>query len=180
MAGSSAGILREVRKLIKHPSCDRELLERFCQHHDETAFTELVRRHGALVLGVCRRVLRQTQDAEDAFQATFLLLAQTAGSLQRRESVANWLFGVARHVAARAKTAAHRRQRHEGRAAVSETQAIRDDVTLKEFKEILDEELGRLPDHYRAPLLLCCLEGKARDEAARQLGWTMGTLRGRL
>src|SRR5262249_19071669 len=122
MAGSSAGILREVRKLIKHPSCDRELLERFCQHHDETAFTELVRRHGALVMRVCRRVLKQTQDAEDAFQATFLLLAKKAGSLGKQESVANWLFGVAERVTLNARVAVESRQRREKDAAVSGVQ----------------------------------------------------------
>src|SRR5437868_390923 len=106
MAGSSAGILGEIRKLIKHPSPpDRALLESFSRQHDEAAFGELVSRHGAMVLGVCRRVLKQTQDAEDAFQATFLLLAQKSGSLGKEESVANWLYGVARHLAAKAKTA---------------------------------------------------------------------------
>src|SRR5262249_46174127 len=158
-------------KLIKHPSRgappDRELLERFSRQHDEAAFTELVRRHGALVLGVCRRVLKQPQDAEDAFQATFLLLAQKAGSLAKKDAVANWLHGVARHVAARAKTAKLRQRRRESKAARSDVLEIQDDMTWKELKVVLDEELGRLPAHYRAPLLLCYLEGKTQEEAAR-------------
>src|SRR5262245_45171953 len=128
MVGASVGILR---KLIRNPSPDRELLERFSRQRDEAAFGELMRRHGPLVLGVCRRVLKQTQDAEDAFQATFLLLAQKAGALGKRESVANWLHGVARRMAANAKVAAARRSCHERRATVSDAQEIRDDVTWK-------------------------------------------------
>src|SRR5690349_16477853 len=136
MAGSSGGIVREVRRLIKHPSCgsptDRELLERFSQHHEEAAFADLVRRHGALVLGVCRRVLRQPQDAEDAFQATFLLLAKKAGSLRVTESVAGWLFVVAQRVATNAKIALARRRRREGHAVPSDVQDRRDEVTWQE------------------------------------------------
>src|SRR5689334_18040514 len=109
MRGVSNNILREVHRLFKHSSGsflpDQELLRRFSQDHDETAFTELVRRHGALVLGVCQRVLGRAQDAEDAFQATFLLLFQKAKSVRKQESVASWLFGVAQRVAANAKTA---------------------------------------------------------------------------
>jgi RNA polymerase sigma factor (sigma-70 family) len=183
MAGSSSAILREVRKLIKHPSgdspSDRELLERFSRYQDEAAFGELVRRHGTLVLEVCRRVLRHVQDAEDAFQATFLLLAQKAGSLGKVVSVAGWLFGVARHVAARAKTGAQRRRRHEISAALKAAQETQEEVTWKELKAALDEELGRLPEHYRTPLLLCYLEGKTQEEAARELGWTPAAMRGR-
>src|SRR6516165_3077518 len=114
MAGSSGSIFREIRGLIKNPCrnspADRELLERFSQQHDEAAFADLVGRHGTLVLGVCLRVLKQTQDVEDAFQATFLLLAQKAGSLGRQESVANWLYGVAQRVATNARIAAERRR----------------------------------------------------------------------
>src|SRR5262249_16218594 len=153
MASASGNILREVRKLIKHPreglSTDRDLLERFSQQRDEAAFGDLVRRHETLVMGVCRRILDQAQDAEDAFQATFLLLAQKAGSLGKKESVANWLYGVAQRIAGKAKVAAVRRHRHESRAAVSDIVQLRDDVTWKELKSVLDEELARLPAHYR-------------------------------
>src|SRR5262249_24619870 len=138
------------------------------------------RRHGTLVLGVCRRMLRQTQDTEDAFQATFLLLAQKARSVRKQESVASWLYGVARHMAAKAKAAAVRRRRHEICAATRAVQEIRDDVTWKELKDVLDDELAHLPEHFRSPILLCYLEGKTQEEAAQELGWTLATLHGRL
>src|SRR5262249_47080135 len=161
-ATAAGGILREVRRLIQHPNggllTDRELLERFSQHHDEAAFGGLVRRHETLVMGVCRRILGQAQDAEDAFQATFLLLAKKAASIRNKESVASWLYAVAQRTAAKAKVTASRRRRHESRAVVSDIQVIRDNVTWKEIKEVLDDELGRLPEYYRAPLLLCYLE----------------------
>src|SRR5262245_24414 len=115
MASACGGNRCEVRRLLQYPpGCplsNRKLLERFCEHQDQTAFAELVRRHGTLVLGMCRRVLQQAQDAEDAFQATFLLLAQKADSLGKHESVANWLFAVAQRVAAKAKISAIRRSR---------------------------------------------------------------------
>src|SRR5262249_12904209 len=153
---------------------DRELLQRFAQRHDEAAFSELVYRHETLVMDTCRRVLASVQDAEDAFQATFLWLAQKAGSLGKYESVAGWLFVVAHRLATKAKATAARRCRHEGQAAKPEILEASDDVTWKEMKAIVNEELAGLPERYRAPLLLCYLEGKARDETARQLGWTLG------
>jgi len=184
MAIASGDILREVRRFMKHPRgsapADRELLERFSEHRDEAAFCELVRRHETLVMGVCQRILGQTQDAEDAFQATFLLLAKKAQTIRSVESVASWLYGVAQRVAAKAKVAAARRRRRESRAAISDISVIRDHVTWKELKEILDRELGRLPEKYRAPLLLCYLEGKTQDEAACLLGWTASTVHGRV
>src|SRR5262249_31083953 len=133
MSGVSESILREVHKLVKLPSgsfpSDQELLRRFSEYQDEAAFAELVRRHGSLVLGVCRRVLGRVQDAEDAFKATSLLLLRKAASVQKQESVASWLFGVAQRVAANAKIAAARRSRHETNAAVSNTQEAQNDVT---------------------------------------------------
>src|SRR5262249_35622519 len=138
------------------------------------------RRHETLVMSVCRRILDQAPDAEDAFQATFLLLAKKAGSLGKQESVASWLHAVAQRVAAKAKVARARRLRHENRAAVGEALETRDDVSWREIRALLDEELGRLPEHYRAPLLLCYLEGKTQEEATRQLGWTAAAMRGRL
>src|SRR5262249_9812492 len=139
-----------------------------------------VHRHGAMVLGVCRRVLKRTQDSEDAFQATFLLLAQKARSVRKQESVASWLYGVARHVAAKARAATTRRRRHESSAATNAVQEIRDDATWKEVKEVLDDELEHLPEHYRTPILLCYLEGKTQEEAARDLVWPPATLHSRL
>jgi len=184
MQGSSGGILREVRKWI-HDSCngsssDQELLEHFCQHQDEASFSELVRRHAALVLGVCRRVLKQTQDAEDAFQATFLLLAQKARSVRKQESVGSWLHGVSQRVASNAKVAVERRRRREKNVARSDNLEPADDVTWRELKVVLDEELMRLPGRYRAVVLPCCLEGKSQEETARELGYTLNTVRCRL
>ncbi len=159
---------------------DAELLARFAGQRDEAAFAALVARHGPMVLRLCRHVLRCEQDAEDAFQATFLVLARTAGSIRRGESLGSWLYGVARRVALRAGRAAARRRRRE--AGVSDMPA--DDpaavAALRELQAVLDEEVSRLPPKYRGPFVLCCLEGRSRDEAAAELGWNRGTLSGRL
>jgi RNA polymerase sigma factor (sigma-70 family) len=159
---------------------DRDLLERFAVRREEAAFAALVQRHGPLVLNVCRRLLHQEQDAEDVFQATFLVLARKAGSVRWRDSVAPWLHAVAHRLALKARAEALRRQRHEREAAAKQGATAADDLSWREATALLEEELGRLPERYRAPLLLCCWEGKARDEAARLLGWTAGTLKGQL
>src|SRR5262249_47625837 len=153
---------------------DRELLDRFSRQRDDVAFGELVRRHSTLVLGVCRRILNQAQDAEDAFQATFLLLAQKAHSLGKQESISSWLYIVAQRVASKARVAAARRQRRESRVPVRDLLETRDEVSWREVRDVLDGELGGLPERYRAPLVLCYLEGKTQDEAAKLLGWTPG------
>jgi RNA polymerase sigma factor (sigma-70 family) len=159
---------------------DGQLLERFAATHEEAAFAALLRRHGPLVLSVCRRVLRQTPDAEDVFQATFLLLACKARSIRKQASVASWLHGVAYRLAVKAKVAAARRQAHERQATdLRETGPVFD-LAWRELVAVLDEELQRLPDKYRSPLVLCYLEGQTQEEAARQLGWPLGTVRGRL
>jgi RNA polymerase sigma factor (sigma-70 family) len=157
---------------------DRELLARVVTGLDDAAFAELVRRHGPLVWGVCRRVLRHEQDAEDAFQATFVVLARKAGTIRAGSSLASWLYGVAHRVALRARTDAARRRRHECAAAVAA--GATSELRWDDVRAVLDEELARLPEHYRAPLLSCYLEGMTQDEAARALGWSDGTLRGRL
>jgi RNA polymerase sigma factor (sigma-70 family) len=159
---------------------DRELLGRFVLQRDEAAFTELVRRHGRMVLQVCRRILHDWHDAEDACQATFLVLAAKAGSLAWQESVANWLYSVASNVARRAKAAAASRRRGEGRGPGRRSADPLAEITGRELHVALDEELARLPHKYRAPLVLCYLEGATRDEAARQLGWPLGTLKSRV
>jgi RNA polymerase sigma factor (sigma-70 family) len=158
---------------------DRELLERFVAHRDEDAFTALVRRHARLVQGTCQRVLHDRADAEDAFQATFLVLARKAGSLRWRHSVAPWLYAVAHRVALKARARRARRLRHEGRAAPPRDPSAAD-LAWQELRQALDEELHALPERYRSVVLLCCLEGLARDEAAGRLGCSTGAVKGRL
>jgi RNA polymerase sigma factor (sigma-70 family) len=159
---------------------DEQLLQSFVAHGDATAFADLVRRHGPLVFGVCRSVLRQEQDAEDAFQATFLVLARRAACVRAHGSVAAWLHGVACRVAQKARTQAACRRRHEAQAAGRVPPAAMDDLTWRELREVFHEELGRLPEKYRAPLLLCYWEGLTQDEAARRLACPKGTLKERL
>jgi RNA polymerase sigma factor (sigma-70 family) len=159
---------------------DGSLLERFAAHREDAAFEALVRRHGPVVWGVCRRVLRNHHDAEDAFQATFLVLARKGHSIAHRELVANWLYGVAYQTAIKARsTRAKRRMREGGTADIPELAVaphdVRDDLT-----ELLDRELSRLSDKYRIPIVLCELAGKTHREAADQLGWPIGTVSGRL
>jgi RNA polymerase sigma factor (sigma-70 family) len=159
---------------------DGRLLERFAAQRDEAAFEALVRRHGPMVWGICRRVLRDHHDAEDTFQATFLVLARKAHSIAHRELVANWLYGVAYQTAMKARSTREKRRVREGRVMdVQEPEAVprdhRDDLT-----ECLDLELSRLPDKYRIPIVLCEIEGKTHREAAEQLGWPIGTVSGRL
>ena len=159
---------------------DGELLHRFVAHGDQAAFAALVERHGPMVLGLCRRVLRSAHDAEDACQAAFLVLARKAASIRKTDALAGWLHGVAYHAAAKLRRAESRR---EAREAARQNVAQGDAATEASWREVraaLDEELARLPQRYRAPLVLCYLEGKTRDEAARMLGWSEGTFRGRL
>jgi RNA polymerase sigma-70 factor (ECF subfamily) len=159
---------------------DGQLLRRFAGQGDEVAFETLLGRHAAMVLGVCRRVLRHHQDAEDAFQATFLVLARKAASICKQDSVGCWLHGVARRLACKARAEAARRQAREARWAAPTPEGPRAALTWEEVGPALDEELQRLAEQYRAPLVLCYLEGKTRDEAARQLGWSLRTLMRRL
>jgi RNA polymerase sigma factor (sigma-70 family) len=177
-------VLEHVRKLVT-PPCPREpmdgqLLARFAAAREEAAFATLVQRYGPLVLGVCRRVLCHEQDAEDAFQATFLVLARHAAVIRKQESVGSWLYGVAHRVALKAKAEAARRHVHLRAQPGGSLADPLADLTWRELCAALDEELTRLPDKYRAPLLLCYMEGKTQDEAAAQLGWARGTLKRRL
>jgi RNA polymerase sigma factor (sigma-70 family) len=184
MTTTRAGIvLRHIRGLAARPAGaddDRRLLERLTASRDEAAFAELVRRHGPLVLGVCRRVLRDAHDAEDAFQATFLVLARKAASISKRASVGGWLYQVAYHAALKARADAAARRRREQRAGRRPPADPLDELSGRELLAVLDEELSRLPERERAPLVLCYLEGRTRDEAARELGCPLGTLKRRL
>jgi RNA polymerase sigma factor (sigma-70 family) len=163
---------------------DAQLLERFCRQGDEAAFEVVVRRYEGLVLGVCRRVLRDAHSAEDAFQATFLALVRKAGLVGRRGSVAGWLYQVAYHTAVRAGAAAARRVGRErlgvdvtGTAGANDPAA---EVEARELEVLLDAELSRLSPKYRDPVVLCYLEGKTYDEASQELGCPKGTLATRL
>jgi RNA polymerase sigma factor (sigma-70 family) len=163
---------------------DSQLLECFKAgdgHDAEAAFSTLVRRHGPMVLRVCKGVLKDEHDAQDAFQATFLVLARGASSVRDRSSVASWLFGVSHRVASRAKVALARRRVHERRAGSMIDQVRRDrEGELDVDRAALDAEIGRLPVKYREPIVLCYLEGLSQDQAAIQLGWPSGTVRARL
>src|SRR5581483_8688710 len=175
-------VLRHVRALVGPPSgepSDRLLLARFARSREQAAFAEIVRRHGPLVWGVCRRLLRQEQDAEDAFQATFLVLARKAGALRWRESVGGWLHEVARRTALKARAAA---RRHDGERQADAMRHARETApaAAPELREVLDAELAGLPNHYREPLLLCCVQGLTNAEAARRLGCPAGTVKSRL
>jgi RNA polymerase sigma factor (sigma-70 family) len=158
---------------------DTQLLARFVAGHDEAAFAALVRRHGALVLGVCQRALGRVHDVEDAFQATFLVLARRAGSVVRGESLGCWLHRVAFRVAMEARAAnARRRAREKSMTAAPHPEVA--PVEPQDWRPILDEELDRLPEKYRTVVVLCELEGRPRKEAAQQLGVPEGTVSSRL
>src|SRR5262249_1330860 len=150
------------------------------EQRDEEAFAALVRRHGATVLGVCRRVLGHEQDAEDVFQAVFLVLSRKAGTLRRKEAVGPWLFGVAYRLALAARQEARERCEREGRVRARPGGDPLAELTVREAQAVLDEELSRLSERDRGPLVLCYLEGLTRDEAARRLGCPLGTLKSRL
>jgi RNA polymerase sigma factor (sigma-70 family) len=158
---------------------DRHLLERFVGARDESAFAALVRRHGPMVLGVCRRLLPDAHEAEDAFQATFLVLVHKARSIGRPELLGPWLHGVAHRTAARARQAARGRARQREAAAPPGDDPA-DEAAWRELRQVLDEELGRLAHKFRAPLVLFYLEGKTTEEVARLLGCPKGTVLSRL
>jgi RNA polymerase sigma factor (sigma-70 family) len=159
---------------------DGELLERFCRAGEETAFALLVQRHGPLVLSICRRVSRDAHDAEDAFQATFLVLARKAQAVRKQSSLASFLYGVARRVALQARLRAARRKARERARPESSPLEPCDELTDQELRRLLDEELSLLPDRYRAPVILCYLEGKTQEQAAQELGCPRTSLASRL
>ncbi len=161
---------------------DGQLLDRFVERRDASAFEAIVERYGPLVWGVCRRVLRHHHDAEDAFQATFLVLARKAASVMLREKLGNWLYGVALQTAMKARaTRAKRRVRERPACEMTESEAVPDEhADEHERLSRLDREVARLPEKYRLPVILCELEGKTHRQTAEQLGWPVGTVSGRL
>jgi RNA polymerase sigma factor (sigma-70 family) len=159
---------------------DAQLLEDFIRRHEGAALAALVRRHGPMVWGVCRRVLRNYHDAEDAFQVTFLVLVRRAASVVPREMVANWLYGVAHQTALKARATAARRKGRERQVTEMPERTAAEQEPWRDLQPQLDEELSRLPDKYRAVIVQCDLEGKTRKAAARQLGVPEGTVAGRL
>jgi RNA polymerase sigma factor (sigma-70 family) len=179
--GQPNKIIQHLRAALKRQDTegmlDAKLLKRYVQQRDEAAFEALVRRHGPMVLGVCRRILQNLDDAEDAFQATFLVLVRKAASLRSPGMIGNWLFGVAHRTALHARDAATKRRTKEAEMAPL-TPAAED--AWADLRFALDQELERLPEKYRAVIVLCDLEGKTRTQAARQLGWAEGTVASRV
>ena len=159
---------------------DRELLEAFAVRRDQRAFAALVGRHGAMVLGVCRNVLHHEQDAEDAFQVTFLVLVRHAATIRKRESLASWLHGVAYRTALTARRAAARRRQQEERLQTMARTKSTSELGWQDVEGALQEELERLPEPFRAAFILCCLECRPRSEAARELGLKEGTVASRV
>jgi RNA polymerase sigma factor (sigma-70 family) len=159
---------------------DTQLLDQFTAGRDQIAFAVLVHRHGPMVLEICRHLLPNVQDAEDAFQVTFLVLARQAASIRKREAVASWLHGVAHRTALTARRAAARRRARERRAEGMARRNAPGGLEWREVQAALEEEVGRLPATYKAPFVLCWLEGRGRAEAARELGLKEGTVSSRL
>jgi RNA polymerase sigma factor (sigma-70 family) len=182
--GQERSVLNYLRNLVRPTgtgeTADAQLLDRFVTCRDEAAFAELVRRHGPMVLGVCRRVLQQEQDVEDAFQATFLVLVRKAKAPGPLPVLGSWLHGVACRVAGKARVAAARRRAREAQALVRECDVPEDELLWRDLRPLLDEEVERLPDRFRAPFLLCYLQGKTNEEAAQELGCPKGTILSRL
>ena len=179
----SSPILQLIRRVSQDPSVwqlsDHDLLRRFGSQRDEAAFHTLLHRYGPMVLEVCRSVLGNEADVEDAFQATFLVLAHKSASIRKTASLGSWLHGVANRTALKVRARAATRQKNEARAPVRDVSEP-DDLTWREVRQILHEELNRLAERFRGPLVACYLAGKTQDEAAAQLGVAKSTLKERL
>src|SRR4051794_22356193 len=175
----SGSVLDPLRRLFGRGSVaalpEGQLLERFVRERDEAAFEAIVARHGPMVLGVCRRMLADPNDVDDAFQTTFLVLVKKANSLGEHDAIGHWLHGVAYRVALRARAEALDRRRREGQKAAAGTATNAEhDPARGDLARILDQELHRLPTKYRAPIVLCYIEGLTHEEAAGALGWPLG------
>ncbi|MGE3809076.1 MAG: RNA polymerase sigma factor, partial [Gemmataceae bacterium] len=180
----ASSLLGQIRRWIGWRSgedqSDHELLTAFVERQDSAAFEGLMQRHGPAVLGVCQRVLGSSHDAEDAFQAAFLVLARKAGSIRQGEALAGWLCRVATRIALAARSGRARRQAQERQVTDMLQAEPAPEHTWQELRPILDEEVDRLPSKYRVPIVLCYFEGRSHEEAARLLGWPKGTVAGRL
>jgi RNA polymerase sigma factor (sigma-70 family) len=175
-------VLRRIRKLIGSAEAsapDAALLDSFATTRDQQAFEDLVDRHANLVYSVCRRVLDDEEDAADAFQATFFVLARKAGSIRKQASVSSWLYGVAFRVSRKLRAKRSRRRAVEKQMIPMET-AAPSPVVYDDLRRVLDEELDHLPEKYRDPLVLCYLEGQTHEQAAKTLGWPTGTMSRRI
>ena len=184
-AGKSYGLLNVIRKLAARAQpagvSDAQLLERYCKQRDQGAFELLVHRHGPMVLGACRRVLQDEHRTEDAFQAAFVVLARHAGRLGSRECVGGWLYTVAVRIALRARQMqAARTGRERPMDDSPETSRPHDDAENRELKQVIDEEVSRLPARQQRPFVLCYMEAKSHEEVARELGVTAHQVRARL
>jgi RNA polymerase sigma factor (sigma-70 family) len=181
--GQLTGVLRHLRRatLLSDGAAqsDGDLLDRYLSERDDAAFEAILQRHGAMVLGVCRRILRNEADAHDAFQATFLVFLRKAPSIRPRAMVGNWLYGVAHKTSLKAKAMNRQRSRKELLGKSGRGDEARE-LALLELQALLDQELSRLPDKYRAPIVLCELEGKSLKQAAQQLDCPQGTVASRL
>src|SRR5690242_2987102 len=161
---ASNPLLRVILQVVEDPAVreasDRDLLLQFSQRREEPAFAALLRRHGPMVLDVCRGVLGNEADAEDAFQATFLILARKAASIRKAASVGSWLHGVAHRTARKARALAAARQKKSPQPSIPVSEP--DDLSWREARQIIHEELTRLAERYRTPLVACYLEGKTQ------------------
>jgi RNA polymerase sigma factor (sigma-70 family) len=175
------GVVQHIRRMASHGETytDGELLSTFLKRRDNDALAALVARHGPMVWSVCRRILRSHHDAEDAFQATFLVLVRKSTTIRNRNDVANWLYGVAHQTAVRLRANLAKQHRRE-QQGIALPDGGSEEQIVSELEPLLDEELSRLPDKYRAVIVLCDLEGRTRKEVARQLKCPDGTVAGRL
>lgn len=185
---TAASPLAHASRTAPGASADAALLQRFCASRDEAAFAEIVRLHGPMVMGVCRRLLGSSADADDAFQAVFLVLARKASDIDPPTMLGHWLYGVAYRTASKARAAAATRLRKEKEVLAMASSSTGfpttaeglDPAALRELREIVDQEISALPRAYRQPIVACHLQGLSRAEAARQLNLNEGTLSSRL
>src|SRR5579862_2410619 len=179
-----ADVLTYLRKVCAAQAArdlsDAELLTQFLAKREDAAFAVLVQRHGPMVFSVCQRVLDDCHAAEDAFQATFLVLIRRAAAVHKGKPLGSWLHGVARRIALKARTQTLTRRSRERESSSMPRPEPLDDATWQELRAILDEEIDRLPEKYRAPIVLCYLEGQTHDKAARELGLPKSSLATRL